>query len=57
MGFGKWIGGVMGFMAGGPLGALAGYALGSFFDKATDLGNVGSETASGDAYAGRNRTP
>lgn len=30
MGFGKWIGGVMGFMAGGPLGALAGYALGSF---------------------------
>lgn len=52
MGFGKWIGGVMGFMAGGPLGALAGYALGSFFDKATDLGNVGSETASDDAYAG-----
>ncbi len=50
MGFGKWIGGVMGFMAGGPLGALAGYALGSFFDKATDLGNVGSETASDDAY-------
>lgn len=52
MGFGKWIGGVMGFMAGGPLGALAGYALGSFFDKATDLGNVGSETVSDDAYAG-----
>ena len=52
MGFGKWIGGVMGFMAGGPLGALAGYALGSFFEKATDLGNVGSETASDDAYAG-----
>lgn len=42
MGFGKWIGGIMGFMAGGPLGALAGFALGSFFDKATDLGNVGS---------------
>ena len=27
MGAGKWIGGIIGFMAGGPLGALAGYAL------------------------------
>lgn len=26
MGAGKWIGGIIGFMAGGPLGALAGYA-------------------------------
>lgn len=33
MGFGKWIGGVAGFMAFGPLGALAGYALGALFDK------------------------
>lgn len=33
----KWIGGVIGFMAGGPLGALAGYALGSLFDN---TGNV-----------------
>lgn len=32
MGFAKWIGGVLGFMAGGPLGGLAGFALGSLFD-------------------------
>ena len=36
MGYGKWIGGVVGFMAMGPLGALAGYAIGALFDKATD---------------------
>ena len=33
MGLGKWIGGVIGFMAGGPLGALAGYAIGSMFEN------------------------
>lgn len=33
MGTAKWIGSIIGFMAGGPLGALAGYALGSLFDK------------------------
>ncbi len=43
MGLGKWIGGVMGFMAMGPLGALAGYAIGSLFDKAAE----GEEVASG----------
>jgi DnaJ like chaperone protein len=32
MGIGKWIGSIIGFMAGGPLGALAGYAIGSLFD-------------------------
>ncbi len=32
MGTMKWIGGIVGFMAGGPLGALAGYALGSLLD-------------------------
>lgn len=36
MKIGKWIGGIMGFMALGPLGALAGYAIGSLFDKAND---------------------
>lgn len=36
MGVGKWIGGVMGFMALGPLGALAGYAIGSLFDTASE---------------------
>ena len=35
MKIGKWIGGIMGFMAMGPLGALAGYAIGSLFDKAS----------------------
>ena len=33
MGLGKWIGGIMGFMAFGPLGALAGYALGSLLES------------------------
>lgn len=37
MGFGKWIGGIVGFMASGPLGGLAGFAIGSLFDSATDL--------------------
>ena len=32
MGATRWIGGIIGFMAGGPLGALAGYALGYLFD-------------------------
>lgn len=36
MGLGKWIGGVMGFMAMGPLGALAGFAIGSLFDSANN---------------------
>lgn len=32
----KWIGGIIGFMAGGPLGALAGYAIGSLFSSDDD---------------------
>ena len=36
MKYGKWIGGIMGFMTMGPLGALAGFAIGSLFDKAGD---------------------
>ena len=36
MGFGKWIGGIVGFMAAGPLGALAGYALGRLFEGDKD---------------------
>lgn len=35
MGFGKWIGGIVGFMAAGPLGALAGYAIGKLFEGAS----------------------
>ncbi len=34
MGLGKWIGGIVGFMAMGPLGALAGFAIGSLVDSA-----------------------
>lgn len=49
MGYGKWIGGVVGFMAMGPLGALAGYAIGSLFDKATDAEAQG---ATGHEYYG-----
>lgn len=36
MGYGKWIGGIVGFMAAGPLGALAGYAIGSMLENDTD---------------------
>ena len=39
MGIGKWIGGVLGFMAFGPLGALAGIILGSFFGAVFRWGN------------------
>ena len=49
MGYGKWIGGVVGFMAMGPLGALAGYAIGALFDKATDAEEQG---ATGREYYG-----
>ncbi|MCK5857570.1 MAG: TerB family tellurite resistance protein [Bacteroidales bacterium] len=34
MGFGKWIGGGLGWAFGGPLGALIGYGLGSILDGA-----------------------
>ena len=47
MGLGKWIGGVVGWMAMGPLGALAGYAIGSMFEKSSDdqyEGNANRET-------------
>ncbi|MBQ8713258.1 MAG: TerB family tellurite resistance protein [Prevotella sp.] len=39
MAAGKWIGGIIGWMAGGPLGALAGYLLGSLFDSGLDAVN------------------
>ena len=50
MKLGKWIGGIMGFMAMGPLGALAGYAIGSLFDKAAyapENMDAGNETTTG----------
>ena len=39
MAAGKWIGGIIGWMAGGPLGALAGYLIGSFFESGLDSVN------------------
>lgn len=47
MGYGKWIGGIVGFMAAGPLGALAGYAIGSLFE------NNNEENYDGGGYGGR----
>ena len=52
MGLGKWIGGVMGFMAMGPLGALAGYAIGSMFDGVGSLDNAGSGSFGGNSNNG-----
>ena len=56
MGYGKWIGGIMGFMTMGPLGALAGFAIGSLFDKSVAAQNEIDEaggTAQEDIYAGQ----
>ena len=36
MGLGKWIGGIVGFMAAGPLGALAGYVIGSMLENSNE---------------------
>lgn len=52
MGIGKWIGGVMGFMAMGPLGALAGFAIGSLFDSANNRenSNIEEDMTDGTSY-------
>ena len=64
MGIGKWIGGVLGFMAFGPLGALAGIILGSFFEEGANMTgqsfgggtNYDDEYTRRDPYSGeRNR--
>lgn len=49
MGFGKWIGGIVGYMAAGPLGALAGFAFGSIFDRSDTENN--NEEGFGGGYA------
>lgn len=58
MGIGKWIGGIVGFMAAGPLGALAGYAIGSMFENDTDNTNNSqrgySSESTNRAYGQRN---
>ena len=55
MGAAKWIGGIIGFMAGGPLGALAGFVLGSLFDtdSAPAGGYYGNEETDNSAYTGQ----
>lgn len=56
MGAGKWIGGIVGFMAGGPLGALAGYFIGSLFenDSTQTAGTYNSSESYNPQYAQRN---
>ena len=57
MGYGKWIGGIMGFVAFGPLGALAGFALGSLLETSfnAQFENTGSDEVpvGGDPNAGQ----
>ena len=50
MGFGKWIGGIVGFMAAGPLGALAGYALGKLLEGNGNNYDNGQSTYADPAY-------
>ena len=47
MGLGKWIGGIVGFMAAGPLGALAGYAIGSMFENNNESDYTGGGYGNG----------
>ena len=54
MGFGKWIGGIVGFMAAGPLGALAGYALGKLLDGGDKYNDNGQYTHTDPTYGQRN---
>ncbi|MDD2951746.1 MAG: TerB family tellurite resistance protein [Parabacteroides sp.] len=49
MGIGKWIGGVLGFMAFGPLGALGGIILGSFFEGGANM--TGQSFGGGSSYS------
>ncbi|MCF2583173.1 TerB family tellurite resistance protein [Bacteroides caecigallinarum] len=51
MGYGKWIGGLMGFVTMGPLGALAGFAIGSLFDNANE--NDMETSGNQNEYAGQ----
>ena len=53
MAVGRWIGGIIGWMAGGPLGALAGYLIGSFFEQGLDGVNVGGNTGTYGTGTGR----
>ena len=50
MGLGKWIGGIVGFMAMGPLGALAGYAIGSMMEGSTTYDDDYADRGEADRY-------
>ena len=50
---GKWIGGIIGWMAGGPLGALAGYLIGSLFEQGMDAVNTGENAGTFGTGTGR----
>ena len=51
MGFGKWIGGYLGFVSAGPLGAIVGFIVGALFDSLT-----GSSIMSGNEYQTNDET-
>ena len=53
MAMGRWIGGIIGWMAGGPLGALAGYLIGSLFDHGMDAVNTADNAGTFGAGTGR----
>lgn len=53
MALGKWIGGVVGFMAGGPLGALLGVVIGSLFDEKSKPNQQYSSQDQSDINAGQ----
>jgi len=53
MALGKWIGGVVGFMAGGPLGALLGVVLGSLFDEKSNNNQQQASQEQSDYNAGQ----
>ena len=52
----KWIGGVLGWMAGGPLGALAGFLIGSLFDSGLDNVNTPENAGTFGYDSGRTST-
>lgn len=48
MGFGKWLGGGLGWVFGGPIGALIGFSVGSIIDSAGKSTNIIGQTTVGD---------
>ena len=52
MGLFKWIGGVLGFMAGGPLGAFAGYFIGNIIDESLEDGDTSFSNDGNGSYTG-----